>query len=183
MLGYWKQPEATAEAIRDGWFHTGDLGCLQDGCLRITGRKKDLIVTAAGKNIAPAYLEGLLTSDPLIAQAVIVGEGRNYLTALIVPDRERLTAEIIRRGIAVTSAAEAVRHPQVLALYEDCIAERLATVSDCEQVRRITLLTQGFTVESGELTPTLKLRRAAVLANLAAEVEAMYQVPLPRPHC
>ena len=112
MAGYWKLPKDTAEAIQDGWLHTGDLGCIEDGYLRITGRKKELIVTAGGKNIAPSYLEGLLTQDPLIAQAVVIGDAKNYLTALIVPNPDALRAEIMRRQIPVFSPAEALAHPQ-----------------------------------------------------------------------
>ncbi|HEY1785247.1 MAG TPA: AMP-dependent synthetase/ligase, partial [Pirellulales bacterium] len=95
MQGYWRRPEATQAALRGGWFHTGDLGSLEDGYLRITGRKKELIITAGGKNIAPAHLEALLLADPLVAQVMIIGEGKKYLAALIVPDRDRLRAEIV----------------------------------------------------------------------------------------
>jgi long-chain acyl-CoA synthetase len=174
MVGYWNLPQATAEAIRDGWLHTGDLGRLEDGYLRITGRKKELIVTAGGKNIAPSYLEGLLTEDPLIAQAVVVGDAKNYLTALIVPDPDGLRAEIARRHIALASPAEALSHPDVYAAYTERIRQRLAGVSHGEQVRKFTLLPRGFTIESGELTPTLKVRRNTVLSNYAAEIRAMY---------
>jgi long-chain acyl-CoA synthetase len=175
MQGYWNRPGETAEAIdADGWLHTGDLGQLEDGLLRITGRKKELIVTAAGKNIAPVLLEGLLTQDPLIAQAIVIGDGRNYLTALIVPDPGALKAEIINRQIPIASPAEAVVHPQVLALYTQRINERLTGVSRNEQIGKFRLLTRGFTIESGELTPTLKLRRAVILANFAAEIAGMY---------
>ncbi|MBI3837939.1 MAG: long-chain fatty acid--CoA ligase [Planctomycetia bacterium] len=174
MVGYWNLPQATAETIRDGWLHTGDLGRLEDGYLRITGRKKELIVTAGGKNIAPSYLEGLLTEDPLIAQAVVIGDAKNYLTALIVPDPDALRAEISRRQIALASPAEALSHPEVYAEYTERIRARLAGVSHGEQVRKFTLLSRGFTVESGELTPTLKVRRSIVLNNYAAEIRAMY---------
>lgn len=174
MQGYWNKPEATAEVIRDGWLHTGDLGQLEDGFLRITGRKKELIVTAGGKNIAPVQLEALLLQEPLIAQVMVIGDGRNYLTALIVPDRDRLRSWIIENRIPVTSAAEALVHPQVRARYAEAISRQLSGVSNCEQVRRFTLLGRGFTIETGELTPTLKLRRSVVLANFAAEVQQMY---------
>ena len=175
MLGYWNRPEATAEAIRDGWLHTGDLGSLdEDGYLSITGRKKELIVTAGGKNIAPVYLEALLTADPLIAQAVVIGDGRKFLSALIVPEPEALKAEIVRRAIPVRSPADALVHPDVLALYEERIAARLADVSRYEQVCKFTLLDRGFSIESGELTPTLKLRRATIETNLSDPIEAMY---------
>ncbi len=115
MVGYWNMPEDTAQTIRDGWLHTGDLG-VEDGYLKITGRKKELIVTAGGKNIAPTYLEGLLTEDPLIAQAVVIGDARKYLTALIVPDPDVLRAEIIKRQIPVFTPAQALAHPDVHAL-------------------------------------------------------------------
>ena len=108
MVGYWNLPEDTAQTIRDGWLHTGDLGAFENGYLKITGRKKELIVTAGGKNIAPSYLEGLLTEDPLIAQAVVVGDGQKYLTALIVPNPGALTEEIIKRGIPVFTPAQAL---------------------------------------------------------------------------
>lgn len=175
MVGYWNLPEDTAQTIQDGWLHTGDLGCLEDGYIRITGRKKDLIVTAGGKNIAPSYLEGLLTEDPLIAQAVVIGDAKNYLTALIVPDPDNLRAEIIKRQIPVFSPAEALAHPQVYEIYTQTITRRLSDVSHAEQVRKFKLLSRGFTPESGELTFKLSLKRNVVLENFAAEIEAMYQ--------
>ena len=168
MVGYWNLPKDTAETIEDGWLHTGDLGCLEDGYLRITGRKKELIVTAGGKNIAPSYLEGLLTEDPLIAQAVVIGDAKNYLTALIVPNPDPLRAEIIERQIPVFSPAEALAHPQVREIYAEAITQRLADVSHAEQVQKFTLLPRGFTLESDELTLTLKLRRNVVIENFAS---------------
>jgi long-chain acyl-CoA synthetase len=175
MLGYWRRPSDTAEAIRDGWLHTGDLGELDnDGFLKITGRKKELLVTAGGKNIAPAFLESLLASEPLIYQALVIGDARNYLTALIVPDPDALRSEIISRRIPVTSAAEALVHPAVLELYRQRIDACLANVSACEQIQRFKLLPRGFTVENEEQTPTLKLRRRVIQEHFAAEIEAMY---------
>ena len=142
--------------------------------LRITGRKKELIVTAGGKNIAPAFIEGLLAEEPLIHQAIVIGDGRKYLTALIVPNPDTLRAEIISRRIPVTSAAEALVHPAVLELYRQRIDARLADVSECEQIQRFTLLPRGFTVEHEEQTPTLKLRRSVIQEHFAAEIEALY---------
>jgi long-chain acyl-CoA synthetase len=175
MLGYWNKPQATRDVLVDGWFATGDLGHLDDdGYLFITGRKKELIVTAAGKNIAPVHLEALLTEDPLIAQAMVIGDGRNYLTALIVPNPEPLKQEIIANGISIGSPAEALVHPKVRELYAERIKSRLAGVSTYEQVKQFTLLGQGFTIESGELTPTLKLRREIIARNYAEQINAMY---------
>ncbi|HEV3417075.1 MAG TPA: AMP-dependent synthetase/ligase, partial [Pirellulales bacterium] len=175
MLGYWNRPDDTADAIRDGWLLTGDRGQLDcDGYLKITGRKKELIVTAGGKNIAPVYLENLLVEDPLIAQAMVIGEGRNYLTALIVPNPEALRAAIAERQIPVHSVAEALVHPEVLALYRQQIDLRLRDLADCEKVQRFMLLSRGFTLELGELTPTLKLRRTVVQQHFTDEIKLLY---------
>jgi len=172
MQGYWKRPDATAETIRDGWLHTGDLGELDaEGYLRITGRKKELIVTAAGKNIAPVLLEALLTADPWIAQAMVIGDGRNFLTALIVPNVENLRADL---GPQWKSLEAAIVDPAIVANYEARIKKRLADVSHYEQVCKFRLIPRAFSIDSGELTPTLKLRRANIAKNFANEIEAMY---------
>ncbi len=175
MLGYWRRPDLTAEVIRDGWLHTGDLGELDADCyLRITGRKRELIVTAGGKNIAPVFLESLLSEEPLIHQVIVIGDAQKYLTALIVPNPDTLRAEIISRRIPVTSAAQALVHPAVLELYRQQIDVRLAAVSQCEQIQRFALLPRGFTAEQEELTPTLKLRRKVIQEHFAAEIAALY---------
>ncbi|MEO8497718.1 MAG: AMP-binding protein, partial [Planctomycetota bacterium] len=175
MLGYFKNQAATEEVIRDGWLHTGDIGRLdEEGYLFITGRKKELIVTSGGKNIAPVYLESLLTQDPLIAQAVVIGDDRKYLTALIVPEFALLDEEIASRGLDVSSGTDVLQHTEVLKLFEERIAARLAVVSSYEQVRKFTLLKRGFTVESGEMTPKLTLRRDSIQANCRDLIEAMY---------
>jgi long-chain acyl-CoA synthetase len=175
MLGYWNKPRDTAEVLHDGWLATGDLGELDDeGYLKITGRKKELIVTAAGKNIAPVYLESLLTEDPLIAQAVVIGDGRNYLTALVVPNFDALKHELAQHGLTFTYPLEWLEHDGVRELYAARVAKRLASLSPSEQVRKFTLLERPFTPESGELTPTLKLRRGIILERNAALIEKMY---------
>jgi len=175
MRGYWKKPEATAEVIKDGWFHTGDLGELDsEGYLKITGRKKELIVTSAGKNIAPMNLESLLSADQLIAQVLVIGDGRNYLTALIVPNPEPLMAAIKELEIPVKSIAEALEDHQVRELYAAHIAQRLADVSHYEQVQKFTLLGTPFTIENQQMTLKLSLRRKVIEAAYAKEIEAMY---------
>ena len=175
MPGYYENPQATAEVLKDGWLATGDLGRLDgDGFLYITGRKKELIVTLGGKNIAPVFLESLLMQDPLILQAMIVGDGRPFLSALIVPNPDGLKSEILSRGITVTSRDKVLMHPEVRYLYQQRIAERLASVSHFEQVREFTLLSRAFLLEAGELTPKLTLRRKEIAAHFAAEIEAMY---------
>jgi long-chain acyl-CoA synthetase len=176
MVGYYQRPEATAEVLKEGWLYTGDLGRLDDdGFLFITGRKKELIVTLGGKNIAPVYLEGLLTQDPLIAQALVIGDGKSFLTALIVPNPEPLKAEILSRGIPVASPAEALVHPQVLALYQDRINRCLVDLAPYEQVKKFTLLPRGFSLELGEMTAKLSLRRKIIEEHFAGEIEAMYR--------
>ena len=176
MHGYWNKPHETEQAFEGGWLKTGDLGEVDaEGYLRVTGRKKELIVTAAGKNVAPAYLERLLSEHPLIVQALVLGDGRNYLSALIVPNPDALRAAIIQASIPVRSREEALVHPQVHALYRAAIDQQLAGLGHYEQVGRFTLLDRGFTVESGELTPTLKLRRQVIAANFQRVIEAMYE--------
>lgn len=175
MAGYWQNPAATAEVIRDGWLYTGDVGALdEEGYLYITGRKKELIVTAGGKNIAPVYLEGLLTQDPLIHQAVVIGDGRKYLVALIVPEAAPLRQEIMRRNIPVSSAQQALQHPEVIELYGQRIAARLGDLSPYEQIGRFALLDRALSVESGELTPKLSLRRDVIQRNFAQRIEELY---------
>ncbi len=175
MAGYWKRPEDTARVIRDGWLHTGDRGQIdEEGYLTITGRAKEILVTSGGKNISPTTIEILLTEDPMIIQAMVVGEGRDYLSALIVPDPDALKAEIKARGIWVFSKAGAVSHPLIRELYQQTIAQRLKRVSYYEQVRRFHICDQGFTPENGLLTPTLKLRRDLIRQRYATEISTMY---------
>jgi len=176
MIGYYENPQATAEVLKDGWLYTGDLGHLDaDNFLTITGRKKEILVTLGGKNIAPVYLESLLTQDPLILQALVVGDDRPCLAALIVPNPDVLQAEIERRQITVASRDEALTHPQVLALYEERIADRLKEVSPFEQVRRFALLPRSFTIDAGEMTAKLTLRRKVIEQHFAAEIESLYR--------
>jgi long-chain acyl-CoA synthetase len=176
MLGYYKNPQATAEVIRDGWLYTGDLGEIDsDGYLRIVGRKKELLVLSTGKKIAPALIESKLSHDPLIAQVMVVGEGRSHLAALIVPQPEALTAEIVSRRIALSSREEALVHPQVQAIYLERIGEHLADLSPQEQVHHVALLPRAFSIDQGEMTAKLSLRRETICRNFAAEIEAMYR--------
>lgn len=180
MVGYYKNPEATKEALQDGWFATGDLGYVDhDGFLYITGRKKELLVTAGGKNIAPTMLETLLSEDPLIFQAMIIGNAKNYLTALIVPDLQALQTHLstVDRSLNLDPAArgnDIFPTAGLYAFFEERIAQRLKSVSKHEQVRRFTLLDRPFTVETGELTPKMSLRRATIEEHFAAEILAMY---------
>jgi long-chain acyl-CoA synthetase len=175
MAGYYRSEAASAEVLHGGWLATGDLGRLDDeGFLYITGRKKEILVTLGGKNIAPVYLESLLTEDPLIAQALIVGDGQPFLTALIVPNFDVFKFQLQERGLGALPLAEALVHPEVAAMFRARIDRRLAAVSPHEQVGKFTLLARPFTIDAGELTPKLSLRRHEIAAHYAAKIEAMY---------
>jgi long-chain acyl-CoA synthetase len=176
MKGYWNNPEATAEAIRDGWLHTGDLGSLDaEGYLSITGRKKELLVLSNGKKVVPSFIEGLLIADPCIDQAVVCGEGRNFLTALLVPHWENVRNALKAEGVAVGSNGEDLAHdPKVRDLLDRRVQAALADVSSAEQVRKFLILQQPFTVAADELTVSLKLRRNVVVKKYASQLDALY---------
>jgi long-chain acyl-CoA synthetase len=175
MQGYWRNQEATDEVLKNGWLHTGDLGRLDDdGFLHITGRKKELLVLMTGKKIIPSVIESLLTREPYILQACVVGEGKGCLGALIVPDPDRLRAWVSEQNLFVFTPAQAVAHEAVRAFYQEKINAALADCAHHEQVRVFTILDRGFTPESGELTPKLSLRRGEIVRNCAAIIEAMF---------
>jgi long-chain acyl-CoA synthetase len=178
MKGYWKDPVATGESIRDGWLYTGDLGQLDaEGFLSITGRKKELLVLSNGKKVVPSYIEGLLIADECIDQAAVSGEGRNFLTALIVPhwDNVRRALQMEVPSLAREPESALARHPAVLSLLERRINSALRDVANWEQVKKFVLLTQPFSVANDELTVSLKLRRNVALAHHAAELDALYR--------
>jgi long-chain acyl-CoA synthetase len=143
----------------------------------ITGRKKEILVTSSGKNIAPVYLESLLTQDPLIVQAVVVGDGRSYLSALLVLSPEHLAAELAACGLTDVPYEAALALPQTQLLVRQRIDRLLAGVSHHEQVRRFALLPRPLSIEAGELTPKLSLRRHEIYARYASLIEAMYAAP------
>jgi long-chain acyl-CoA synthetase len=176
MKGYYRKPEATAEAIDgDGWFRTGDIGFLdRDGFLVITDRKKDIIVTSGGKNIAPQPIENRLKTNKFFAEVVMIGNKRNFPAALVVPGFEALEAWARQQGIAVSGRDELVRRPEVLAHYRGLVDEMTPDLAQFEKIKKIALLTKEFTQESGELTPTLKVKRRAVKEHFAADIDAMY---------
>jgi long-chain acyl-CoA synthetase len=176
MRGYWNNPAATAEALRDGWLYTGDLGEVDaDGFLSITGRKKDLLVMSNGKKVVPAYIEGLLLADPCIDQVVVCGEGRNFLAALVVPHWENVRRELAAAGVVLPAGAEDRPPPAVQSFLQRRIAAALVDVSPGEQVRKFVLVGRPFSVAADELTVSLKLRRNVILAHHAAEVDALYR--------
>jgi long-chain acyl-CoA synthetase len=176
MPGYYKEPGKTAEAIDpDGWLSTGDVATVDaDGYYAIVDRKKELIITAGGKNISPANLEGLLKANPLIGQACVIGDNRAYLTALIVLDGQVAPAWAAARGIAGHSIAELAVHSEVAAEVERAVAAVNERVSRVENIRRWTILPSEWTPESEELTPTLKLKRRIIVDKYARAISDMY---------
>ncbi|MCS7177091.1 MAG: long-chain fatty acid--CoA ligase [Candidatus Kapabacteria bacterium] len=183
MLGYWKDPAATAEAIdADGWLHTGDIGSWSPrGNLIITDRKKHIFVSSGGKNIAPQPIEQLLCQSPYIDQCLLVGDQRPYCAALLVPDFEALATWAERNGISDTSPEALVRHPQVLELLWQEIERLQRPLARYERVRRFAALPKPFSIEEGELTPTLKIRRSIVEHKYATLIEALYTTASPTP--
>ena len=176
MLGYWRDESATAQAIVDGWLHTGDLGAFDAaGNLRIVGRKKEIIVLSTGKNVAPVRVEQLLAGSPLVEYACVVGEGRPCLAALIVPNAAALRAEVRRQRLWVWSKRRAVSHPAVRALYRQELNRMLQPLGGSEQVGPFTILSHAFSIEQGELTPKLSLCRGQIAANFADQIDRMYR--------
>lgn len=170
MQGYWGDPQATTEAIdADGWFHTGDIGVLDDGFLKITDRKKDLIVTSGGKNIAPLPLEQRLTANGTLAHAVVVGDNYPYLTALLAPNLEDLDPDLLE-----LEPIDRNSHPKLLEVIEKTVAEVNRSVADHERIRRWKLIPRELSIDEGEITPTLKVRRRVVLEHYSDLVASMY---------
>lgn len=176
MAGYWKNPEATEAVIVDGWFHTGDVGTIdEDGFLSITDRKKDLFVTSAGKNVAPAVIERLLTTDPLFDQAVVYGDGRNFISAVVVPNLPLLETLATTNDTAVETADGLITSPELLAIIDSKVSELMESVSQPERVKKCLVLDKPFQLENDELTATLKVRRRHIIAKYEDRLEAFYE--------
>lgn len=178
--GYHANPGATAEALtEDGWLRTGDIGAFEDdGSLRITGRKKELIVTAGGKNVAPAVLEDRLRGHPLVSQVLVVGDNRPCIGALVTLDAEMLPLWLASHGIEDLDPVSAVSDPRVRAALERAVARANEAVSRAESIRTFTVLPGDFTIDNGLLTPSLKVRRAEALERFADEIDALYSRPV-----
>jgi long-chain acyl-CoA synthetase len=177
FAGYLKDPERTAEVLdADGWLHSGDIGRFDEaGYVQIVDRKKELIITAGGKNISPANLEAAIKSYPLIGQACVIGDARPYITALIVLDPDVAPAWARSQGIDFASLGDLAAHPDIRAEVERCVAEANGRFSQVEQIKKVAILPTEWPPDSDELTPTMKLKRRGVLAKYADEIEALYR--------
>lgn len=175
FAGYWGNETATAEALdRNGWFHTGDVGEVDDeGFVRITGRKKEIIVTAGGKNVAPAVLEDRLRAHALVDQCLVVGDGQPFIGALVTIDRETFPAWAEQHGKG-DDLARLVDDPDLLAAVQEAVDEANKAVSKAEAIRKFTILPGEWTEEGGQLTPSLKLKRRVVMRESREEIEALY---------
>ncbi len=173
--GYWNNPEATAEVLQeDGWFHTGDIGVLENGYLAITDRKKELIVTAGGKNIPPQNIENRLKADRFIANVLVFGDNKPYLVGLIVPHFPALAQYANFKKIEYLNDCDLVQHPRILDLIRRRVDKVQVDQASYLQVKRFTLLSRDFLQEEGELTPTMKIRRKPVQQRFANQLEGMY---------
>ena len=177
MKGYFKKPEATAEAIDpEGWFHTGDIGVIDErGFLTITDRKKDIIVTSGGKNIAPQPIENVLKTNKLITEIVMIGNKRNFPAALIVPNFENLEKWAREKGIAYGSRDELIGKREVEDLYEQTVKDLTGHLAQYERIKKLALLPREFTLEAGELTPTLKVKRRVVEQKYKDVIDRLYE--------
>jgi long-chain acyl-CoA synthetase len=175
--GYFKQPQATAEVFDpDGWFHTGDIGHLDaEGFLHITDRKKDLIVTAGGMNIAPQNIENLLKADPFVSQVMVYGDRRPYPVALITLSPEELSKFALEQGLLASDSAVIVKHPKVMERVERIVEEKNTHLQSYAKIKKFTVLPDDFTQDGGELTPTLKVKRKVVAEKYRAAIEELYR--------
>lgn len=175
MKGYWKNPAATAETIVDGWLGTGDVGVLDaDGYLSITDRKKDLMITSGGKNIAPTELERLLISDPFIDQAVVYGDRRPFVSGIIVPNFPQLEGECGANGWKIETAGDFISTPAIVDFYQQRIDKLMQTVSQPERVKKVLILSRPFQLANDELTATLKVRRRHIIGRYDGQLAALY---------
>ncbi|MEJ2719932.1 MAG: long-chain fatty acid--CoA ligase [bacterium] len=173
--GYFKKPDLTKEAIKDGWFYTGDIGYIDnDGFLVITDRKKDIIVTSVGKNVAPHPIESLLKTSKYISQAVVIGNNRKFVSAIIVPNFDNLTAFADAAGIPYKNYSELVRDPAVIKKIGDEIDRKSEHLAGFERIKKFSLLDRDFSIENDELTPTLKVKRRTIEKKFQGEIDSLY---------
>lgn len=176
MMGYYKRPDLTAETIIDGWLHTGDIGVFEDGkYLKITDRKKELFKTSGGKYVAPAPIENKMKESGFIEQMMVVGAEQKFVGALIVPSMANIKEWMQHKGLVFTTAEDAIHNPKILDLYKELIDSFNESFNHVEQVKKFELLPNEWTIESGELTPTLKLKRKVIMEKYKAAIERIYE--------
>jgi long-chain acyl-CoA synthetase len=174
--GYYRDEESTRQALVEGWLHTGDVGEVdEEGYLKITGRKKDLIITAGGKNVAPQYIENLLKFSPYINDAVVIGDGRKYLTAIIVIDEENVSKYAQQNKVQFTTFASLTRSEEVINLIQSEINKVNRQMARVENIRKFRILDKKLYTEDGEVTPTMKVKRKFINQHYADLIESMYQ--------
>jgi long-chain acyl-CoA synthetase len=173
--GYFKDPELTASTVKDGWLHTGDVGTLEDGFIKILDRKKDIIITAGGKNITPAFIENKLKFGPYIQDAVVIGERRKYLVALILIDEDHVTKYAQDHRIPFTTFADLTQNPEIRKLIEGEVSKVNKTLSQVETIKKFELLPRRFYEEDGDVTPTKKVKRRFLEKRYADLIQKMYR--------
>ena len=175
FLGYHKDPAATAEALAGGWLHTGDVGTLDEaGNLSITDRKKDILITAGGKNIAPQKIENQLKSSPYINDAVVIGDKRRFLSALLVLDEDNITHWATERQLSYSTYTDLAKNPEVRELIEGEVDRVNATLARVENIRKFEILPKRLYHEDGEVTATLKVKRSSIAAKYGDLIEEIY---------
>lgn len=173
--GYFKDPELTASTIRGGWLHTGDVGAFEDGFLKILDRKKDILITAGGKNVTPAYIENKLKFSPFIQDAVVIGDGKKYLVALILIDEDNVTKYAQDHRIPFTTFADLTQNPEIQKLITGEVGKVNRTLSSVESIKRFTLLPRRFYEEEGDVTPTKKVKRRSLELRYADLIASLYK--------
>jgi long-chain acyl-CoA synthetase len=175
MMGYYKRPDLTAEAITDGWFHTGDIGAMVNNkFLKITDRKKELFKTSGGKYVAPLPVENKLKESPFIEQAMIVGSERKFVGALIIPSFPALRDWAKKNNVAVTTNEELIREPKVIELYKEIVEGFNTNFNHVEQVKKFELLSNEWSVDTGEMTPKLSMKRKVIVEKYRDAIERIY---------
>jgi long-chain acyl-CoA synthetase len=176
MLGYYNRPDATAEAIdKDGWFHTGDIGTfVENRFLKITDRKKEIFKTSSGKYIAPLVLENRLKESRFVEQCMVIGEGQKFASALIVPAFDYIKEWSKQKGIPYTTNAEMAQHPEVKKEVNAFIRELNKSLAPYEQIKRPEMLSESWSIETGEMTPKMSLKRKVIIQNNKAAVERIF---------